>query len=53
MPALGLVELLLVQLLRSDPLLSARDAVLVGPLKAGCKDRAPTHTPASDFALFI
>ena len=34
-PALGSVELLLVQLLRSDPLLSARDALLVGPLKAG------------------
>ena len=32
MPALGSVKLLLVQLLRSDPLLSARDALLVGLL---------------------
>ena len=33
-------ELLLVQLLRSDPLLSARDALLVGPLRA---DSAAIH----------
>jgi hypothetical protein len=38
-PALGSVELLLVQLLRSDPLLSTRDALLVGLLKAQIRDR--------------
>ena len=51
-PALGSVELLLVQLLRSDPLLSARDALLVG-LKGQIQDRARADTLAAVFALFI
>ena len=45
-PALGSVELLLVQLLRSDPLLSARDALLVGLLTPQIPKAAVASSPA-------
>ena len=46
MPALGSVELLLVQLLRSGPLLSARDALLVGLLTPQIPKAAVASSPA-------